>query len=163
MRSSGSGIPREKHILDIDFNKEHGTAYIDELIKSNVGKLSSPESALLLNDSFDETYFNKSKDTMSEYYFGVMLARPEEDPTEFTQYGTLVDEYLNLNIKKYYGLTISEYLDLPFSSREILLLKAKDVTEKLNAEAEEINKNITNKQKQVNPSSLGELDEIFNV
>lgn len=162
MRSTGTGISREKHILDIDFNKIHGTAYIDELIKSNVGKLSSPESALLLTDSYDDTYITKSKDAVSEYYFGVMLARSQEDPTEFTQYGSLVDEYLNLNIKKYYGLTISEYLDLPFSSRELLLLKAKDVTEKLNAEAEEINKNITNKQKQVSPSSLEDLDEIFN-
>lgn len=162
MRSSGTGIPREKHILDIDFNKVHGTAYIDNLIKSNIGKLSSPESALLLNDSYDETYFNKTKDNISEYYFGVMLARPEEDPTEYTQYGTLVDEYLNLNIKKYYGLTITEYLDLPFSSREMLLLKAKDVTEKLNAEADEINKNVANKQKQVNASSF-DLEEMFNV
>ena len=162
MRSTGTGIPREKHILDIDFNKVHGTAYIDNLIKSNIGKLSSPESALLLNDSYDETYFNKTKDSVSEYYFGVMLARPEEDPTEYTQYGTLVDEYLNLNIKKYYGLTITEYLDLPFSSREMLLLKAKDVTEKLNAEADEINKNVTNKQKQVNASSF-DLEEMFNV
>lgn len=162
MRSTGTGISREKHILDIDFNKVHGTAYIDELIKSNVGKLSSPESALLLNDSYDETYFKKNKDSVSEYYFGVMLARPEEDPTDFTQYGTMVDEYLNLNIKKYYGLTISEYLDLPFSSREMLLTKAKEVTEKLNAEADEINNNITNKQKQVNTSSF-DLEEMFNV
>lgn len=160
MRSQGDRVSKQKHVLDIDFNKIHGTKYVDDLIALDIPKLSSPESALLLSESYDEAYIDikplTEEDKMSEYIFGVMKYREQEDPTDFTQYGNIVDEYLNLNIKKFYGLTISEYLDLPFSSKEMLVLKARDAMEKLSQELSDIK----NKTKSQMPS--GGLDDIYN-
>lgn len=161
MRSQGAGISKQKHILELDFSKIHGTKYVDTLIEQDIPKLTSPESALLLSESYDDTYITNKvtsgPDYMAEYLFGVMKYREQEDPTDFTQYGSLVDEYLGLNIKKFFGLTITEYLDLPFSSRDILLVKAREAMENLNKEMDNINQDIKNKNKQ--PSLNNSLED----
>lgn len=84
---------------------------LDSLAGNGTHKLSSPEAALLLAENYAKINF-KPKDIEAENILGAVLWRDEEDPTFISPYKSVIFEYTSYDIKKYFGYTLKEYLEL---------------------------------------------------
>lgn len=105
-------------------------------------RLTSPESALLLADLYDAEYavdkkYDRNLD-ISESIFGPVLYRESESLYEFNQLDVILDEYIQFDILKMYGLSIDKYLELTRYERSILTKKALAAMQKINDEAERL-------------------------
>jgi hypothetical protein len=116
--------------------------------------LTSPESALLLADLYDAEYvvdkrFDRKLD-VNEGIFGPVLHRESESLYEFNQLDIILDEYIQFDILKMYGLSIDKYMELTRYERSILTKKALDAMQKINEEAERLRRDKNN--------MMGDLD-----
>lgn len=75
-------------------------------------KITSPQSALLLSDMYDELIIEVDQKNLEEQVFGCVLLRKEEEHEDFVRYKYILEEYIAYNIKRYTGLTLEEYLNL---------------------------------------------------
>lgn len=82
-----------------------------------------------------------------EWLYGGVEFRKEEDPYDYCSYSDIVNEYVALNIKTTFGLTINEYLELTIEEKEILVKQASKVNKEIadqlakqNKEQEQIGK-----------------------
>lgn len=126
MRSKGSESKNKKHIIDIDYNKRIDTIkYVKEIMIKVNRILSSPESALLLRDIYDDE-FNLSSSTLEDKLFGPMLYREQESPDDFISFENVIDVYLGYNIFKFFGLSLDAFLSMTRYSRNVIIEKAKE-------------------------------------
>lgn len=74
--------------------------------------MSSPESALFLREIFDNEFYKLKTSGPDVYYFGSVIKRQEEKIDDYNSFKSYIEEYHKVGIKKYFGLTVIEYLDL---------------------------------------------------
>lgn len=126
-------------------------------------KLSSPEVALWMQDSYykektfaiPEKYIEedgrpeyllpnspiprvKLQDDDTENVYGVTLYREEENIYEFCPFEYIIDDYVSLEIKKFFGYTLDEYLNKTYYEVEILRKKAIKLKEEIASTLEKI-------------------------
>lgn len=82
--------------------------------------MSGPESALLLRELFDNEFYKSHNSGPDAYYFGAVIKRQEEKLDDYNSFKAYIEEYHKVGIKKYYGLTLMEYLDLTPYEKNIL-------------------------------------------
>lgn len=121
---------------------------------------------MLLREAYAEVYIpsSRTKDP-ANYYYSTVMKYPEEDIKNYNnRYELTLEEYVRHDVKKYFGLTINEYLDLTMKEKDAILaiclqeaeraLKAaKSVEESSNAQLGAMKKsmNIDNKKPVVKP------------
>ena len=125
MRSQDSKSSYQNNIIELDyFDRSNPTEYIERIMYDVNKSLSSPESALLLSDLYDEE-FGLYTNTTVDNQMGPVLYRPEEDVSDYSTLGDLSTIYLKFDINKFYGLNINQFLDLTRSARSTLINKVK--------------------------------------
>lgn len=125
------------------------------MYSGSVGKISSPESAQVLSDKYDERVVrvpNINSDI--EKVFSSTLIREEEQYDEFDMFDDLMDEYVRYTIKDVFGITFKEWLDTTNIARERMIERAKKIITQREQEAEElknklatVNRGLTNGKK----------------
>lgn len=152
MRSQGNESEIQKHIIEYDFFAETNTAnYIYAIMDKVKTVLTSPESALLLNDLYDKE-FNLSNSSYEDSVWGPVLYREQEAIEDFISYGNLLDVYMNFDIKKFFGLSIDEFLNKTRRARNIMIDKARIKMEQITEELAEI------EQQNNNNADMNQLD-----
>ncbi len=105
-------------------------------------RLTSPESALLLADMYAGEYlYDKRFErrlSIEETIFGPILYRESETTYEFNQLDTILEEYIQFDILKMYGLSLDKYMELTRYERMIITKKAVEAMQRMNAEAERL-------------------------
>lgn len=96
-------------------------------------RLTSPESALLLRDLFHKAYCPPESSNI-ETVFGASVRRQNENIDDFLSFQTFFDEYIEFDIKKFFGLTIAEFFDLTLYEKDALINKAISHMKKINEE-----------------------------
>lgn len=71
------------------------------------------------------------QDSDTENVYGVTLYREEENIYDFCPYEYIIDEYISLEIKKFFGYTLEEYLNKTYYEVEILRKKAIKLKEEI--------------------------------
>lgn len=131
--------------------------------------MSSPESALFLYDIYDNNYFPGiiSGDKIA---FGSVLYRDEEDPYLHTSLKEILNQYTRADIKKFFGYTLAEYLDLSLFEASLLLEQSEKMKEELSKVMNNVKKDVINNTRanrdnfdgfELNPLSLDEEDDIL--
>lgn len=142
MRSQGKQSKIKKHILEVDFfSRENTTKYIHDFAYKVKKLLSSPESALLLRDIYNDE-FGLSENTLVDSVWGPILYREEASVNDFNNYGNLIDIYLRFDINKFFGLSINDFLQLTRYARNVIIDKAIAHTGRINTELTEIQNNL---------------------
>jgi len=152
MHSQDPKTRNVRHVLEQEIPSDT-LDQIERIAKSITKVLTSPESAILLQDLYYDR-LNLTSVSEEENLIGPNLFKNEESFYSYTKYETLVDVYLKLEIKKFFGYSLDEFLDLTVYSRDILLEKAKTELENLNKASAEIEEELT--------QTLG-LDEIMGI
>jgi len=109
--------------------------------------LSSPESALLLSDIYDNEFNLTEQGNPIDDMLGPVLYRRAEDVSEYTSYDSLIDIYLKFDIQKFFGLTLIEFTDLTKSRIKLLVNKAEVEIIKINEAMAEVSDEISNTNK----------------
>ena len=145
MRSQGKESNIKKHILDIDFFAvERDTSkYVFETLDKVKEILASTESAILLRDLYDRE-FNLGDGDITDNLIGPVIYREQEDVTDFTNYGNLIDIYINYTINKIFGYTLDEFLCLTKYQRDIIIDKARTHLEETSRMMDEIKESTSN-------------------
>ena len=107
------------------------------MVGSRSTNLSSPEAALLLAENYARVNF-KPTNIDAENSMGAILWRDEEDPSIISPFEDIILEYTSLEMKKYFGLTLNDYLEL--NNYEVDTLKK--VAKKLKEEYDKITKSV---------------------
>lgn len=141
-------------------NEEEIATNLDSLIGRGSHRLSSPEAALLLAENYAKMNF-KPKDIDSENSFGAVLWRDEEDPSYVSPFKNFILEYAMYEIKKYFGYTLNEYLNLNFFEAELIKDCANKLREEFLKAADKVKKNTTDTVEQTSRalSGLDDLEE----
>ena len=116
---------------------ENSTKYIDDVLYNIKGVLTNPESALFLRELYDESY-NSAKQTNVEMVLGPVLKRKTESVEDFSMLGYYTKEYKRYDIKKFFGLTIAEYLDSTSFFKRNLIREARVIMNELDNELNKI-------------------------
>jgi len=116
--------------------------------------LTSPESALLLNELYNDEYCTKL-DAAAENVFGNTLIRDNESILDFNRLGMVLTEYTELDIGKFFHISYVEYKSLTTYERDIMNDKAIELIKKA---TEEYN-SMKNKEEQsmTDLSSMGDV------
>ena len=157
MHSQDPKTRHVKHILEEDFFSEDISEYILNISKSVRTLLSSPESALLLNEIYDEHY-NLTTGEPAEELIGSNLYRERESFETLTKYSLLVQAYIKLDIKKFFNLNIEEFLNLTTYARNVLIKHAKDEAKAIAEAAEEMTSELSENTLDLT-EGLGLLDD----
>lgn len=131
------------------------TDNIESAAKGLHRKLTGPEATLFLRDIWYTSLMGRGRITpvgvdtkelskvdnlmdvdfnslsTTEDIFGTVLMRDEEDPYSWTMYKVCIDEYHSLDIKKFFGYTFKEYMELTLWEVDNLREKAIKMKEKL--------------------------------
>ena len=118
--------------------------------------LTSPESALFLNDIYDKEFIKPMRN-IEEYVFGAVLKRDEESVEPYTSIDSTLDEYIYFDIKKIFNLSIIEYMNLSLYEKNKLLYKAKDNIEKMDRMLQDINGDVKNKKRKLSDDGLDDI------
>lgn len=139
-------------------NEEEIAANLDSLIGNGSRKLSSPEAALLLAENYARVNF-KPKDIDTEKALGAVLWREEEDSSIISPFRGFVLEYAMFEIKKYFGLSLEEYLNLNFYEVDIIKMCANKLREEF-LKAAEKSKQTTNDIATAGNRALSSLEDL---
>ena len=158
-----NNITRHSSILDIDFLSIAPAGFLDSYIPKIKQVLSSPESAVLLYDLWDIEHTKgkclDKEDKHAEHAFSTVMKRKSENAVEGSIYSQMVDLYLRADIKRWFNISILEWLNLTIVERDMLLKHAKlamERTTKAFAEAE----NSTNEAKKELKKTANEISDI---
>ena len=100
--------------------------------------LSSPSSALLLNELYDRDFRTIEYDAEVESAMGAVLYKESESIDNFHSMNEIVDEYVQFDIQKFFKLSLNDYLETNLFTRKILINKAIEIINKLNQQMEEL-------------------------
>ena len=115
-------------------------------------KVSSPEAALILAENYVRLHFAPT-DVGAENALGAVIWRDEEDPSLISPYEDFVMEYVRLEIKKHFGYTLDEYLELSFYEASILKKQAEKLKEEMNRIASNVQRDVANERKALKQQS----------
>lgn len=78
---------------------------------------------MLIREAYADIYLPSSRDkNPANYYYSTVMKYPEEDGKAYNnRYELTLEEYVRHDVKKYFGLTINEYLDLTMREKEAML------------------------------------------
>ena len=155
MRSQDNKSKRQQHIIDIDFyNSPIDIDYIIS-IKHNIKTvLNSVDTSILYRDLYDEN-FGISGKTLEDRLIGPVLYREQESIDGFTSYETLIEIYLLRDIKKFFGYTLDEFLNLSRYARMIVIEQAEKHMKRLSEQMQALNENAD--ASNINTDELNEL------
>jgi len=105
--------------------------------------LSSPESAILLSDVYDDINGLKGN-SEADKLFGSVLYREEEDLVVCTRLDSLIKIYSSYNIKEFFGLSLNEFMDLPGWKINSLTENAIEIMEEKEKELAELQEEVEN-------------------
>lgn len=113
---------------------------------------------MVCREVYTNYYIPSSKiNTPENVYYSTILKYPEEDVDGFlSRYEDTLEEYLRFDVKKYFGLTINEYLDLTFKEKEKILKACISETKRLLEAAKTAKENSDNEIKQMKSNMLGQ-------
>lgn len=100
-------------------------------------KMSSPEIALFLREQYDSHYFPEVE-SPSTIAFGPTLYRKEEDPHYHTPLKEMMANYSRAEIKRFFGFTLDEWLDLTLFEATTFLEQAELMKSELSKMMEEV-------------------------
>ena len=113
--------------------------------------LTDPESAIVLDEFYNRAH--GIADDSEEYNtFGIIGYHNQEDTSAFNSYSDLLDVYLKYDIKKFFGITIDEFLDRTRFSRNILIEKAEQKMREISAELEKAGANTVKEFDKLTPN-----------
>ena len=127
--------------------------YLDKFINNLNKKISSPECALLLREAYYEKFFNNLEHNL-EYTYSSILYRKEEYLGDDELLSRYMDKYINLDIKRVFGITIIEYMNLTPREFDILNKKAEAYAKAQSEELRKIHSADDNKGKQKDINSV---------
>lgn len=86
-------------------------------------KLNAYEAIMVLRETYANHFIKSNKrNTFENYAYGTIMKYDEEDINKYVnRYEATLDEYLRHDVKKYFGLTIEEYLNLTFNEKDLML------------------------------------------
>ena len=133
---------------------------LDSLIGTGTRKLSSPEAALLLAENYCKMNF-RPKEIDVEAALGAVLWREEEDPSFIVPYNDIIAEYTAYEIKKYFGYTLNEYLNLNMYEVSVIKKMAMKIRDEFLKMTDKMKKDGASSMEAGNRalSSLEELEE----
>jgi len=91
--------------------------------------LTSPESALLLNELYNDRYCSKT-DAAAENVFGNSLIRTNESILDFNRLSMIMEEYTELDIGKFFNISYIEYKTMTTYERDLMNEKAIELIKK---------------------------------
>ena len=146
-----------RHITGCDYQNTFGYSdfeFIPEKSREIKERLSSPDAEVLLRELYDikfikgdsklESLYDNKKVTEEEYAFRSVMYREEENPRVWTEIENIVTEYAALNVYKYFGYTLEDYLNITPMLRTILVNKANELITRETQGIESIQKDINN-------------------
>lgn len=147
----------KQHILDIDFyNSPIDIDYIIA-IKHNIKTiLNSVDVSILYNDLYDN-HFELNSKSLEDRLIGPVLYRSQESIDSCTSYNNLVELYLMRDIKKFFGYTLDEFLNLSRYARINIVEQAEKHMERLAEQMEALQQNQAFNQR------AGADDELTNI
>jgi len=107
--------------------------YISEAILKVHEKLPSPTTKLLLRSLYAKSFFYIG-DSIDEYILGPVLIRKEESIADHDSTPDAIYEYYKREIKKFFGLSLAEYLDLNMVEKEYLVKASERIMLELSKE-----------------------------
>ena len=139
MRPQDNKSKRQQHIIDIDFyNSPIDIDYIVS-IKHNIKTvLNSVDVSILYRDLYDEN-FGISGKTLEDKLIGPVLYREQESIDDFTSYTALIEIYLLRDIKKFFGYTLDEFLNLSRYARMVIIEQSEKHMERLSEQMQALN------------------------
>jgi len=138
MRNQNNGDRIPGHVLEIDFYSNRSlTKYIDDVLYLVERTISSPECAFFLRGLYNNEY-NIKENSAIEDVFGSVLYRSTEDPYQYTSLDNHIDDYVDLEIKKVFQMSLEDYLNTTHFFKHRLKKKAIDVMEKQSQELDEM-------------------------
>lgn len=158
MRSPDNDATSSKHILDIDFLDPEldKTAYIDRVFPLVKNRLTGPESAVFLRDLYNYEYNGADRSSHTEIALGSVLKRESEDPYISSRLNILLNEYRIYNYSKFFGLTISAFMQLtPFETSKLRQIAIAEI-DKANEELARLESNA-----KTSPNGSTVFDDIF--
>lgn len=141
MHSQDQKARNVRHILEFDFFSIDANSEIANLAKRVTSILTSPESAILLSDIYDNRY-NLNNGSDIEDLIGPNLYRDTESLDNYNRLSILIETYLATDIKKHFGLSIDDFIDCTPYITNLLLNIANDRNIKLAEEAENLNEEL---------------------
>jgi len=111
--------------------------------------LSSPESALLLSDIYDSEFDLVITGNPVDDMLGPVLHRECEDVSGYNSYSALIDLYLQLDIQKFFGISLLEFTDLTKDRIKLLVNKAETEIIRITEHLAEVSEEIQDEQKSV--------------
>lgn len=105
----------------------------------------------MLRDLYHKEYSVMEYDDQ-EIVFGASIRRQNEQITDFLSYKIYLEEYLEFDIRKFFGLSVVEFFDLTLFEKDIIIKQAMEHMKKLNAEMDKM-------KNQINDDSNG-LDNL---
>lgn len=129
-------------------------------------RFNSPEVSLFLKDMYDEAYLPKMVDSPEKTVFGCVLKREEEDPYVFSPYREILNTYTRAEIKKFFGYSLGEYLELTLPEAEELIEQSermKAEMEKIMEEAKKDTEKEIKKDKKIYSSNPYDADDLHNI
>ena len=144
-----------------DFNVPREEVYYtyekSKLIKT---KLTSPQSALVLRDLYDEMVLKiPPNHSPEEEILGCTLKRKEEDINDFIRYKLLLKEYVALGIKRYCHMSFKEYLQLNSYEAKWIREVAIEIAKEEKDVMEDVEKHSDKRMKRIR--SADGLEELF--
>lgn len=155
-------IKKYKHITGYDYQNTLGYSdfeFIPEKSRELKEKLSSPDAEVLLRELYDIRFIKGDEKFLSlynnniteeEHAFRPVMYREEENAIVCTELDNIVTEYASLNIKKYFGYTLEDYLNLTPMLRNVITNKANELITKETQGMEDIQKDINNLKNNTN-------------
>jgi len=158
MRPKDNKSTRHKHIIEIDFyNSPINIDYITS-IEHNINiVLNSVDTAILYRDLYD-AHFELTSHSSEDKLIGPVLYREQESIDGYTTYEDLIDLYVLRDIKKFFGYTLDEFLNLSRYARIVIVEKAEKHMERLSEQMQLLSENQdSNKGAGLNTDELSEL------
>ena len=130
---------------------------LDNLASSLTRKLTSPEAALLLAENYAKQFYEQA-DPDAEYVLGAVMWRDEEDPSLLSPYKTMISEYVKLEIRKHFGYTLNEYLNLSLYEASVLREQAEVIKSDYNKMASDVQREVSRERKNLKVDTGGMED-----
>jgi len=112
MRSQGDKCERKLNLLEYNFHgRDNELDYILAVRKYVKNRMGSIDVSVLYNDLYDE-HFNLKSNTPEDSLIGPVLYREQESIDDFISYQVLLTLYIERDIRKFFGLTVNEFLNL---------------------------------------------------
>lgn len=89
-------------------------------------RMSSIESALFIHDLFDRVYHSELGKTHVDTVFESDMYRESEAIDDFSMYDTMLNDYIEYDLNKLFGMSLSDYMGLTMCEKERIIKISRD-------------------------------------